>query len=99
MPNKISIFLCQACGWKRVSDLDNSGLTELGNDTMSARKFRCPKCGRAIAPRQAPDPQSDIDLKAKEERTKSENEAWMLQHTEFQKSFLEELNGQQDIAG
>lgn len=94
MRKKKSIILCEYCGWKRVCDPDSSGLHELKSDSMSARKFRCPGCGRAIVPRSAPDPQADVERQAKEERTKSEYEAWMERSLDFQRNFLKEKDEQ-----
>ena len=94
MARKKSIILCEYCGWKRVCDPDSSGLHELKSDSMSGRKFRCPGCGRAIVPRPAPDPQSDVERQTKEERSKSEYEAWMERSLDFQRNFLKEKDAQ-----
>lgn len=91
MSSKKVIILCSHCSWKRVCDVDDIGLHELKNDSMSSRKFRCPGCGRAVAPRKFPDPQREMELAAKEERVKAENEAFMAQHAEFQKNFLKNV--------
>lgn len=94
MPDEPRIFLCQSCGWKRVCPIDASGLVELANDSMSARKFRCPFCGRGIAPRKFPDPQAEVERLAHEQATKSEHERWLETSLEYQRSFLEEQGGQ-----
>lgn len=93
MPEGPSIFLCSFCGWKRVCSPDKSGLVELSNDSLSARKFRCPSCGRGVAPRKFPDPQSDVDKRAKEEFTKAEYEDWMAKSVDFQRNFIEARDG------
>jgi predicted RNA-binding Zn-ribbon protein involved in translation (DUF1610 family) len=92
MPNRKSIFLCSKCGWKRVSGLEDSGLIELKNDTMSSRKFRCPQCGLAITPRPCQDPQSELERKFEEERLKRENESFIADSDEFRKKFVEETS-------
>jgi DNA-directed RNA polymerase subunit RPC12/RpoP len=94
MANKKSIILCEYCGWKRVCDPDSSGLHELKSDTMSGRKFRCLGCGRGVVPRPTPDPQADVERQAKEERSKSEYEAWMERSVDFQRNFLKEKDEQ-----
>jgi hypothetical protein len=90
MANSKSILLCQHCGWKRVCDPDAPGLLELKNDSMSSRKFRCPGCGRAIAPRKHPDPQSEVDRKIKDARMKEENEAFIKSAIDFSANFAKE---------
>lgn len=93
MPDEPQIFLCASCGWKRVAPIDDSGMHELSNDTMSARKFRCPSCGRAIVPRRFPNPQADVEKKAHEESMKSEHEKWLENSMDYQKSFIEGKDG------
>lgn len=90
--NKV-ILLCSACDFKKVCALEETGLVELKNDSMSSRKFRCPWCGRAVAPRKFPDPQADLENKAKEERLKVDHEAFVGESIEFQRKFSEESNG------
>lgn len=89
------ILLCSSCGWKLVCDNDCPGLTEVKTDTLSARKFRCKGCGRAIAPRKFPDPQAEANMKANEERLKSENEAFMSETMDFQNKFVKGLDEQE----
>jgi predicted RNA-binding Zn-ribbon protein involved in translation (DUF1610 family) len=84
------ILLCQSCSWKIVSDLSDSGLHELKNDSMSSRKFRCPNCGRAVVPRGVSDPQKEQDRKAESERLKEENKKWMEENIRFQNNFVKE---------
>ena len=91
MSSKKVILLCSHCSWKRVCEIEDAGVYELKSDSMSSRKFRCPGCGRAIAPRNFPDPQKDLDIEAREERIKSENEAFLVDHEEFQKKFVKEV--------
>jgi hypothetical protein len=91
MSSKKVILLCSHCSWKRVCEIDDCGLYELKSDSMSARKFRCPGCGRAIVPRKFPDPQKDLERAAREERIRSENEAFLIDHEEFQKKFVKEV--------
>jgi len=90
MPSSNSILLCLSCGWKKVCDPDASGLLELKNDSMSSRKFRCPGCGRAIAPRSHQDPQSEMNRRASDERIKAENEVFINEVMDFQKNFIRE---------
>lgn len=92
MPSNKFILLCSHCGWKVISGPEFTGLKELKNDSMSSRKFRCEKCGRGVSPLRFPDPQSELDRKAKEERLKSENESFMDEAMEFQRSFREKEN-------
>jgi len=89
--SKKSIFLCQACGWKRVCDPNSSGLLETKNDAESPSKFRCPTCGRGIVPRKFPDPQAENEMRASEERMREENQAFLDEVTQFQKKFIEEM--------
>lgn len=91
MPSKKVIILCAYCSWKRICDFDNIGLHELKSDSMSSRKFRCPGCGRAIAPRKFPDPQKEVELAAKEDKVKEDNEAFIIEHAEFQRNFLKNM--------
>lgn len=92
---KIYILLCSSCDWKIVSDLSDTTLHELKNDTMGGRKFRCPRCGKAVSPRLAPDPQSDLDRKKEEDRLRHQNKKWMEENIQFQKNFNEEkANGE-----
>lgn len=88
------ILLCAYCGWKRVCGEECEGLHELKTDTLSCRKFRCLGCGRGVAPRKFPDPQADMDRRAKDERLKAENEAFMSETMEFQSKFVEGLDEQ-----
>lgn len=74
-----------------MCELEDTGLHELKSDSMSSRKFRCPGCGRAIAPRKFPDPQREMDLASEEKRIKEENEAFIIEHAEFQRNFLKEI--------
>jgi hypothetical protein len=93
------MLLCE-CGWKEILDSDLSGApTELKNDTMSSRKFRCPKCGFAITPRPAADPQSELRRKLEEERAAEENRRWLEESERQTKEFMEKVrNGQEDNA-
>lgn len=86
------ILLCQSCSWKLVSDLSESGLYELKNDSMSSRKFRCPQCGKAVVPRKIKDPQEEQNRKAESERLKQENKKWMEENIKFQNNFMKENN-------
>lgn len=88
------ILLCASCGWKRVCDGECSGLRELKTDTLSSRKFRCPGCGRGVAPRKFPDPQAEADRKAKDDRLKAENEAFLGETIDFQRKFSEGIDEQ-----
>jgi len=84
------ILLCQYCNWKKITDLKDVDLHELKNDTLSNRKFRCPKCGRAVCPRSIKDPQSELDNKLEGERIKEDNQRWIKESFRFQDEFLEE---------
>lgn len=88
------ILLCQSCSWKLVSDLSDDGLHELNNDSMSSRKFRCPKCGRAVVPRKIADPQEEQNRKTESERLKQESKKWMEENIKFQNNFMKENNDQ-----
>lgn len=99
MADAKSIILCEYCGWKRVCDPKSSGLHELKNDSMSNMKFRCPGCGRGVAPRPAKDPQAEVERKAREERSKSEYEAWMERSIDLQKTFIKEIDEQNNDQG
>lgn len=83
-----------------MCDPDSSGLHELKNDSMSGRKFRCLGCGRGVVPRPAPDPQYEVDMKVKEEKSRSEYEDWMEKSIDFQRNFVkardEQDNDQRD---
>ena len=85
------ILLCTFCGWKRICGLEDPGLNEMKNDTLSSRKFRCPGCGRGVAPRKFKDPQKDLDDKLADEKAKAENEEFMKDSISYQESFLEEI--------
>lgn len=85
--SKKYIFFCDYCNYKIISDLDNLGLRELKNDTMSAKKYRCPKCGRASTLKNTKDPQSDIERNKEEARIKEENEKWIKENIEFKVKF------------
>lgn len=89
MANK-HILLCQSCSWKLVSELSDTGLHELRNDAMGTRKFRCPRCGRAIVPRKTKDPQEEQDRKADSEKIKEENKKWIEENIKFQQDFNKE---------
>lgn len=93
MKSKKAIILCASCGYKKVCEPEDTGLVELKNDTLSPRKFRCPGCGRAVAPRSFPDPQSELEGKAKEERLKAEHEAFVGEAMDFQRRFSEGADG------
>lgn len=88
MANKMFMFLCSSCGWKRVCPLEESGLFELKSDALSARKFRCPQCGRAMCPRASSDPQADLEMNIEEDRLRRENESFIEETEQFQKNFL-----------
>lgn len=96
MPDEPQIFLCSSCGWKKVCPPGQSGLLELANDSMSARKFRCPSCGRAVAPRKFPNPQAEVERKASEEAARSEHDEWLAKSADYQRNFLEGKDGQGD---
>lgn len=89
-----SLLLCQSCGWKIISDLSNLKLYELKSDTMSARKFRCPQCGRAIAPRPISDPQGDLDRKKEDDKLEAQKKEWMSENIQFQKEFMKEAHNE-----
>lgn len=90
------ILLC-GCGWKRVSDLSDGDLFELKNDTMSARKFRCPKCGFAVAPRKAKDPQSELERKLVEQKIQNDYAKWLEESARDREEFLKEIGrGEED---
>ena len=93
--SKKSIFLCQACGWKRVCDPGSSGLLERKNDAESPSKFRCPGCGRGIVPRKFPDPQAETERRANEDRMKADNEAFLDETAQFQNKFIKEMSDDQ----
>ena len=42
------------------------------------RKFRCPKCGRVVIPRQIDNPQEDVDLKNELKNRKTHEEDWAI---------------------
>lgn len=84
------ILLCSWCNWKRISDLNDPDLKELKNDSMSARKFRCPKCGRGVAPRPIKDPQKELELKNQETTIQQENKKWIEEIVQFQEEFRKE---------
>lgn len=89
----VCIFLCGSCGWKKVCRLEQSGMHELRSDTMSSRKFRCPSCGRGVAPRKFPDPQSEADRQSAETNLKIEYEDWLDKSMDHQREFLREKDG------
>lgn len=84
------ILLCASCSWKKISDLEED-VIELKNDSMSSRKFKCEKCGRAVVPRKIKDPQSDLDKKIKEQKIQEENENWIKENINFKNKFLKEI--------
>lgn len=84
------ILLCSWCGWKRISDLNDTDLKELKNDTLSSRKFRCQKCGRGVAPRPIKDPQKELELKNQETTIEQENKKWIEEILQFQEEFRKE---------
>lgn len=91
-----SILLC-GCGWKRISDLSDGDLLELKNDTMSSRKFRCPKCGFAVTPRPAKDPQSELEDRLAERKTQDEYAEWLEESARAREEFLKEIGrGEED---
>lgn len=92
-PDRFHLFLCEPCGWKKVCNLEMSGLKEMSNDSMSSRKFRCPSCGRGISPRKLSDPQGELDRREKEEAMKSEYKDWLDKSMEFQAKFAEDNDG------
>lgn len=85
------IILCQSCGWKTISDLSDCGLYELKNDSMSSKKFRCPKCGRAITPRPISDPQSELERRKEDEKLEEQKKDWIKENIAFQKEFIREI--------
>lgn len=94
-----SILLCD-CGWKDILNSDLVGAPkELNNDTMSSRKFRCPRCGFAVTPRPAADPQSELRIKLEEDRIAEENKRWLKESELKTKEFMEKIrNGKEDNA-
>ena len=56
-------------------------------------------CGRGLVPRPTNDPQSDVERRAKEERSKSEYEDWMEKSMDFQRSFIRAKNEQDNNQG
>lgn len=89
MNSRKVIILCASCGFKKVCDPDDTGLAEVKNDAMGPSKIRCPGCGRAVVPRKFPDPQAELEGRAKEERLKAEHEAFVGEAAEFQRKFSE----------
>jgi uncharacterized protein YlaI len=89
------IVLCIFCNWKTIAEENEVGLKELKNDTLSSKKYRCPRCGRAISPRKFGDPQKEQDRKENEDKMKKENETWIRENLDFQKKFAEEINDEQ----
>lgn len=90
MPEKF-MLLC-TCGWKRVSALDSlEDVVELHNDTLGARKFRCPSCGFAVTPRKSKDPQSEVDKLRLEQEMERENRRWLEDSAEKQVKFIKEM--------
>jgi hypothetical protein len=85
------LLLC-GCGWKRISDLkEDIGIVELKNDTLSARKFRCPSCGFAVTPRKTKDPQLELDRARRDREMAEENRRWLDESTEKQAEFIKEM--------
>jgi hypothetical protein len=84
------IILCSFCGWKKIAESDNTGLSEIKNDSLSSRKYRCPGCGRATSPRKFSDPQKEQDRKNEEEKMKKNEEKWRQENLDFHTRFLEE---------
>lgn len=94
--NEKFIFLC-GCGWKSVSCLEDSGIVEIKNDTLSNRKFRCPSCGFAITPRKTKDPQADIEKAIKEKEMAEETKRWLEDSVQRQVNFIKEMiDGEED---
>ena len=93
--SKKRILLCDYCGWKKICDLDASGLHELKSDTLSNKKFRCIGCGRAISARPFKDPQGEADIKSQETKMEEENKKWIEEHIQFQEKFLKEREDEQ----
>lgn len=96
MPD-LFIFLCN-CGWRKVSQIENCGLLELKNDTLSSRKFRCPSCGFSITPFKTKDPQYEINKKNIEKEIEEENKKWLEESSEKQAEFVKEIeNAEKNI--
>lgn len=94
--NEKFLFLC-GCGRKSVSGLEDSGMVEIKNDTLSNRKFRCPSCGFAITPRKTKDPQADIERFRKEKEMAEETKKWLEDSVERQVNFIKEMrDGEED---
>ena len=89
--NEKFILLCAFCSWKKISDLKDD-VVELNNDSMSGKKYKCEKCGRAIVPKKIKDPQSELNKKIKEKEIEEENKNWMKENVEFRKNFLKDKN-------
>lgn len=91
------MLLCN-CGWKKISDLKGDvGAVELKNDTLSNRKFRCPRCGFAVTPRKTKDPQFDLDRAKKDMETENQNKKWLEESVEKQIEFIKEMqHGEED---
>lgn len=85
--SKKYILICEFCNWKVISELENLNLYELKSDTLSNKKYRCPRCGRGITPRKTKDPQSEIEKDNEENRIKKENEKWVEENIKFQIDF------------
>jgi len=86
------ILLCQSCGWKSIQDNNKIEVQELGNDTLSNKKYRCPQCGRGVTSRKFPDPQRELNLKLKKEKIKDELSEFIDKNLNFQKDFLKEVS-------
>lgn len=86
------ILLCDYCSWKTISDLDSLKSQEIKNDTLSCKKFRCPKCGRAVSAKKIKDPQKDLEKQKEELRVQEENKKWMDESIAFQINFNKERN-------
>jgi hypothetical protein len=86
------ILMC-GCGWKKTTDLKDKNIHELKNDTMSSRKFRCPSCGKAVTPRHAKDPQSELDARIRSEKIAEDNRRWLADSLKAQEKFLKETDG------
>lgn len=89
------IILCASCGWKKVADKDETGLTELKNDSLSSKKYRCPGCGRGVSPRKFGDPQKEHDRKREEEKMKDNDQKWKQDNLDFHVRFMEEIGDEQ----
>jgi len=85
------IILCSSCGWKKISEENKTNLVELNNDSMSSKKYRCPGCGRGVAPRKFADPQEEQDRKNEEERMRRNEEKWRQENLDFHARFMEEV--------